>query len=335
MPFEQPNLTLETILSCARESEQGVESAPVIATAPTDALNIHSETNPVQIDARRITVQDITGSFTKDSDLIGRKLWPVTFQQHLYGVGDAGSQIEPNWIRLVEACGHSVASGSSGGSSSYVLTPASTNITSLTFHQNTADTLTKVLGALGTGTLDFPAGDAPNWAFNFMGEFVTPTSVTYPATIVKQTKVVKLVQSLGLVIGSLTPRASSIRMDFGGTVNEREDVNSPEGIYGLYIGDRNPTLDILLEAPEDQPAIDLGSGVSLWDALVDATVQNISWTHGTNANNFKTAFAWNGAQLVAKRWEEVNRRRMIRTTWKGRNATAHGEYTITHTEKHA
>lgn len=332
MAFVDPSLNLQTLLLAKRETEQGVENVP---DTTNDVINFHTESNPVGLDARRITVQDITGSFTKSKDVIGRKLNPVTFQVHMGGVGDAGSDIEPRWVRLLEACGHSTASGNSGGSSSWVLTPDSTAVQSLTFFEYTAKTRKDVVGALGTASLVFPAGDAPNGTFNFMGEYQTPTSESaFPTSITRQTKSVKLVQSMGLVIGSYTPRAQSISLDFAEAVNERPDVNSAEGLYGLFIGDRNPVVTIDLEAEEDQPAVDLGSSVSLWDALEDETTQNISWTYSAVANNFTTLYSLNGMQLVNKQFRDVNRNRVLTTTWKAQNDTANGEYTITHTERH-
>merc|ERR1712080_239810 len=98
----------------------------------------------------------------------------------------------------------------------------------------------------------------------------------------------------------------SISLDFAEAVNERPDVNSAEGLYGLFIGDRNPVVTIDLEAEEDQPAVDLGSSVSLWDALEDETTQNISWTYSAVANNFTTLYSLNGMQLVNKQFRDVN-----------------------------
>lgn len=331
MPFVDPSLNLQVGLCAAKESEQGVSADPSMAT---DTINFHTESNPVGLDARRITVQNITGSFTKQKDIIGRKLYPVSFQHHLSAVAD-GVGTEPRWIRLVEACGNSLASGSDANSSSWVLTPASTGIPSLTFFEYSAKTRKDITGALGTFTVDLPAGDAPNMTFNFMGEYSTPTSEASFPTITRQTHVVKQVESLGLVIGSYTPRASSIRIDFAASVQERPDVNSAEGLYGLYIGDRNPIVTIVLEAEEDQPAVDIGSGVSLWDALEDETVANVSWTHGSAALNFTTNFSFGNMQLVNKQFRDENRRRMLETTFKAQNDTNDGEYTITHTENHS
>lgn len=330
MPFVDPSLNLQTGLCAAQESEQGVSIDPSMAT---DTINFHTESNPVGLDAKRITVQNITGSFTKNKDIIGRKLYPVTFQHHLSAVADGVGTV-PRWVRLVESCGNSAASGDSGGSSSWVLTPISTGIPSLTFFEYTAKTRKDIVGALGTFTVDLPAGDAPNMSFNFQGEYASPTTESAFPSITRQTHVVKQVESLGLVIGSYTPRASTIRIDYAAQVNERPDVNSAEGLYGLYIGDRNPMVTITLEAEEDQPAVDLGSSVSLWDALEDETVQDVSFTHGSAAVNFTTYFNFGTMQLVNKQFRDENRRRMLETTWKAQNATNDNEYSITHTEKH-
>jgi len=339
MAYEAPVMTLQTFVSAKRQTDPITEATPVHATAPSDVLNIHTEENPFQLEPNRIEDNTLTGSFTSESDIIGGKIVPVRFQHHLHGVGDAGSNIEPNWIRVIECCGHSTASGSSGGSSSFVMSPKSqpSDVNALTMRQYTAKTLAKAMGIYGTAQLEYTAKALANMTFDGRGKYVAgATEDPYPATIVRQTKNNKFVQSLGLVIGTYTPKATSIRFDLGAAPAEEEDVNSTEGIYSFYNSGRRPTCDILLAAPEDQIGLDIdGAGNSFWDALVDGVTQNISWTLGAASTNWTLATSLNAWQLVGQGWETVNGRRMIRTSWKGRNATADGEYTMTHKEKHA
>jgi len=330
MAFIQPSLSLQTAICAGLESEQGV---PVHPTLVADTINLHTEENPVQLDARRITVQNITGSFTKSKDVIGRKLNPISFQHYLSSLAD-GSGAEPRWIRLMRACGHSCSSGGSAGSSSWVLDPISANIPSLTFLEYTAKTRKRVVGTIGSTVHDFPAGDPPNMTYSFLGEFQTPVSeANFPTTITRQTHACKLVENLNLVLGTYTPIAPNIRVDFARSTNERPDVNSPEGIYGLYIGDANPIVTIMLEAPEDEPAMNVEGSSSLYEMLEDGVTTDISWTHGSVAESFTTNYAFADMQLVNFQYRSENKRRMLETTWKAQNDTANAEYRIIHKEK--
>lgn len=322
MPYVQPNLVLNTAIAALIQTDALTDPVPDPAT---NAFLMHTEVNPVALDAKRISVQHISGSFTKQGDIIGRKLYKINPQFHLQG---SGAGTKPFYIDALEACGHVVTSGGAAGSSSWLLKPTTFPRTLAMYHY-AADIRRRILGALGTATFTLTAGDVANVQLQMLGRYEKPANLTFPTTLVLPNPRARLCENEGLTLGSYVPRAKVITFTLDEKTNEREDLNSSDGLYGIYIGDREPMVDIEFEANPTLGAIS-STDIDPFDILASQTYLDIGWTHGYAGGSFggTQQFSISQAQLVELSETETNRRRLYKGKWKLRNTTPNGEYSM-------
>lgn len=324
MAYVAPNLTLKSVILAKSHTAGNFDVDPV-PTAAANAMLLHTEVNPVQLDAERITPAYLTGSFTKQADIIGRKLWNINPQVYLQGSSDPTKA--PFFLPLLEACGFGVTTtvGGPGADNEWTLAPLTEGARPCAIYHHTSGILKKMITCFGTVKFDFPAGQPANMTFSMKGLFESggPTDVAYPSgSLVLPTPLARQVAKEGLTIGAYTPRFMSISLDMAGSVNERRDGNSTEAMYGTFIGDRGPTCVITIEKETSL------SGFNAYAPLLTVgSFTDLSWVHGV-AGGSRAAFTLPDWQLVTVNEREENRRQMWELTYKGRADTPDTEMEI-------
>jgi hypothetical protein len=147
-----------------------------------------------------------------------------------------------------------------------------------------------------------------------------PTAVTYPA----DAKV--LVESEGLTMSNFSvgsPIVRSFKFDLANTIVERRDMNSSKGLYGLWITDRKPTLDLVIEVEN------LLTTFNPWTALntQPSVTSSISFTHGTGVHK-RCLFTFNQAQLKDVQYQDDQGIRTYALSYTLNSSTDDAEYSI-------
>lgn len=333
MPYVAPNLSFNTALLFSQETAigtavaaTGLNTATWTAGRYAGPALLDNAFTPAQQDVKLITTNPVRQSMTKRKDIVGRSIVTITFDAFLQGNGGSGGQM-PWWVPLVESCGHSLASGTSGGSSSWVLTPTNTP-PSLTFYHHSGGIRQLIHGAFGTVQFKFPAGDAPRMSFTFKGIWNQPTDVAFP-TLTNPGFYAAQVQSESFVINALNSLiVPEITFDLAAEQQEREDINSALGFYGFFHADRNPKVTAMIEK-----ASTLASGIDVYTLQQNQTDCDLSWTHGTVAGGSQVVFSVPDSQLTVANEQERNKRKIYNCTFKGQNTAENGDYLITVKEK--
>lgn len=337
MAYIAPSLSLNEVLLFGQETTIGTDASPpsVATWAGTGAGRysgpawLAGNETPNQPDVKMISVNPIRVSMTKLKDIVGRSLCKLSFDAYIQGSGGSGGKM-PWWLPLFESCGHSLAFGNSGGSSSWVLTPTNTP-PSLTFWHYAANQRQKILGAFGSVKVSIVAGDGAKASFTFMGLWNDPTTSTIP-TPTMPGFYARQCESEGFTItpsggGAYTPICPDWSFDSTSKDDEREDINSAKGLYGLYQSDRDPKLQTTVEREVDLSNID-------WNNLCQqATDCAVVLTHGSNAVGSKFAFSAATAQVGMPAPTAKNKRQCWSIPLNLRSIVENGEYTWTATEK--
>ena len=234
----------------------------------------------------------------------------------------------PFYGSLFRACGLTEAitlgvSSTTQGQVAY--TPRSSDFESCTMHVY-ADKIKHVSSSVfGTFTLSGNAGEGAELQFDMRGTYNLPTTQTAPTpTYPKDNK--KLIQAgvgsnaggsadgagwsidssaddvgTGGFLGTNAPIVRSFTFDAGVNVIERMDANSQFGLQGLFITDRTPTLELVVEVESELSTV-FDPMSDLADASGDQVRHEIKFIHGddgTELGSFeKIGFLFPAAQLV-------------------------------------
>jgi len=180
----------------------------------------------------------------------------------------------------------------------------------------------------GTFTLSGNAGEGAELQFDMRGTYNLPTTATTVPTPTYPKDNKKLIQagvsanseagwSIGATNGDGTggfvagdPIVRSFTFDAGVNVIERMDANSQFGLQGLFITDRTPTLELVVEVESDlATASDPGGNNSIFNPMSDLAdasgeqvrheIKFIHGDDGTELGSFeKIGFLFPAAQLV-------------------------------------
>ncbi len=321
------NLSRKVVVLAGIENTYGQN--PTLTPA-SHAIWSFDDMNPAQPDLQLVDRQPVRGSLTKFGNVVGRSLVNVNPKCVLQGSG-AGAT-EPYICRLLRACGLKAVSGSSGGSTSRILTPRSSSFESLALEVYYEKIKTEVLGAFGTAVIEGNAGAPIDVTFNFKGKYPAggivsgsaPVGMVYPPGSRTQ------MQSEGLAFGSYSScLIKSFRLDLGVVLSERPDANSPFGFAGILITDRNPKMNIVFEAEDD-----LSANRDFFDMFQDGAMSSaVSLTHGSAALGSKIAISAPTPQIRNVQWGENNGLRTYVVDLDLVSATDDGEYSIVFTDQ--
>ena len=310
------NLSRKTLIFAKLEQTYNTEVTPTTtATASSNAMVLYDETNPVQIDTKVVDRQVIRGSYSKNSNLKGRQLYMIqpktmlmgspgvfynpttqTYDGHT-GETPPGSGIKVSFLDvLFRSCGmQATISGSS--SLSIVYTPRSGSFESATIWTYMDGILHKAYGCVGNMTFEGRAGEGIDVSLDLKGN-ISSGSPTFPGSNPSPTYPLDrkiMAESYGMTIsdftiGSTSPIVRSFRFDPGNQIIERADLNSAKGLYGLYIVDRQPKLDVTVE-------VDASSSWNPFTNLTSSSnLVSMALTHGGSANAERWRFSFPSLQ---------------------------------------
>ena len=135
-----------------------------------------------------------------------------------------------------------------------------------------------VKGCRGTFELSGDAGKAPLFSFNFTGLWTRPSDVENLPTVYPVDIVPPNFERAGAKLGAYDPILKTFKLTVGGTIQQRDDANSPEGVAGHYIGGREPALSI-------DPEMDVLANYDPFTLWADAAKISAGFTVGQTPGN--------------------------------------------------
>ena len=176
----------------------------------------------------------------------------------------------------MKACGFS-ETVSSGASVTYE--PISASFSSVTIHYNVDGVRHVVTGCRGTFAINAAVGEIPSIDFTFTGIYNAPTDVALPSvTYGNQATplIFKNGNTTSFQLLSYAGALMNLTMDVGNSIVYRELVG---GTKEVLLTDRAANGSVTIEAPLT------GTKDYFAAALTDATLGNLTVTHGTAAGN--------------------------------------------------
>lgn len=289
-------------------------------TSPNMSSCIHQfrNTTPIQIDTDLVNLQELRQSMSKTSDAVGRQLYRLTPGLVVIGIGNStnkpGTVESPKFRlgRILRMCGMS-ESPSSSASSSLTYTFRSSGFEDGLIEVQRADIGTQALkykmkGVYGTFTMAGSAGQVITVDPTLTGLIAAAPTVTTAETITSshfQTSgnTSEVMESSGLnythsngganSIPAASIKFKSFSLDAGVDVQEDKDCNSADGLYGLLIVGRQPTMQITI-------GCDSGTAQSFYNDLATGFVQKFNFTHGSGEGKRMTVSAKGQLQSVTQ-----------------------------------
>jgi len=251
----------------------------------------------------------------------------------------------PFFGSLLRACGLKQVNELSA---SVVYTPRSSSFETATVYVYADQILHKSTGCVGTFTLAGTAGEGIELMFDLQGNYIAPTgantqpALRYPADNKKlmnfSRATIEKYASAGDAVGyqggssSEGPIIRSFNFDAGVTVTERGDINSAEGLKGLFVTDRAPTLDLVVEVENRLASSGASPGFNPIQDMSDAYTHNIVFQHGGTASSgtahSKTKFTFPEAQLVDVQYGDDSGIRTYNLSYSLTAVADDGEYKI-------
>lgn len=176
----------------------------------------------------------------------GRSTGTIASTIECKGSGTAGTA--PEWGKFLRSCGFSETI-SPGVSVTYV--PVSTGDPSITCALYQDGIRHLIAGCRSNFTLGGAVGETALFNFTTLGIEDTTTDVAILSPTY-QTPVPKVLKGLTFTLhGSTSPTVvcSSMAFDFGNTLTPRGDFSKTSGYASVFLGNRNPTCNFLVEKP--------------------------------------------------------------------------------------
>ena len=262
-------LTRKRVILIEAESSYGTDPTP----AATDVVLVRDlSITPQSSDVvNRDVVRPYLGA---SQQLLANTRVECTFSVELAGSGTAGTA--PRYGSALKACGFSetVASGTS-----VTYEPISASFSSVTIHYNVDGVRHVVTGCRGTFAINAAVGEIPSIDFTFTGIYNAPTDVALPSvTYGNQATplIFKNGNTTSFQLLSYAGALMNLTMDVGNSIVYRELVG---GTKEVLLTDRAANGSVTIEAPLT------GTKDYFAAALTDATLGNLTVTHGTAAGN--------------------------------------------------
>ena len=241
---------------------------------------------------------------------MGTRSVSCEFVVEIAGSGTAGTA--PAWGLLLRACGFAEVV-TAGTRVDY--TPITNDQESLTLYWFDSGVRHVLRGARGNVTIALNSGERPELRFQFQGLYSNPTATTVSGTVFSAfvtPLVVTDANSPGIKLGS-TVAATGAPAVSGGTsyasLGLEIAMNNSVQFTPLLGGE---SVDITARAVDSTLRLDLtpAQEVSLMSSVLAATLQPLTFEHGTTAGN-KVIVAKPSTQLYEPSKEELNGRRLI------------------------
>ena len=262
-------LTRKRVILIEAESSYGTDPTPAAtAVVLVRDLSITPQSSDV---VNRDVVRPYLGA---SQQLLANTRVECTFSVELAGSGTRGTA--PRYGSALKACGFS-ETVSSGASVTYE--PISASFSSVTIHYNVDGVRHVVTGCRGTFAINAAVGEIPSIDFTFTGIYNAPTDVALPSvTYGNQATplIFKNGNTTSFQLLSYAGALMNLTMDVGNSIVYRELVG---GTKEVLLTDRAANGSVTIEAPLT------GTKDYFAAALTDATLGNLTVTHGTAAGN--------------------------------------------------
>lgn len=327
MANPQPNLSRKLLALCKTETTSGTNAFGGSALSNIAAADhyeggnsyaqlLWDETNPLSLDTEVVEQQSVRASYSRNQDLIGRQLWnfrPKTMLMSSVGHSSAGGGAltgtdtgikgePPFYSHLLRAC--ALEESYPGNSSSVIYKPRSKDFESCSAAVWADTHFVGLTGLFGNLTIEGRGGEGISLDFDMKGNYSEPEHTSIPTTTTYPLDGKTLIQNEGIIINAgnenYQPIIRSFRFDLGNQIIERRDMNSGRGLYGLFVADRNPTLEIVIE-------VDTIDNFNVFSNLSHATTGAVT-THYLEMDHNDTPdeiiFRWYDAQMTNVQYQD-------------------------------
>lgn len=262
------------LLTAKVEASYGVDPSPVAASNAILAAPVES-----RLDVAKLNLSAVRRSISAQKITLGRKMADFTITVDLKGAGSAGSA--PEFGCLLQACAMTETLNT-GVSAVYKPENDAGSMKSVTIYFYYDGRLRKAVGCMGNFTLTLPPGGIPQIVFNLRGKLASDADAALPTDQVYQSTEPVVVESAGVSFGSFNDAViRNLSYVTGNQITDRMDVNSTEGVKGVFVGGRDPRLSASVEATLEATKTWFANFENRVEEAVDATV-------GTVAGNIVT-----------------------------------------------
>ena len=254
-----------------------IESESTYGTGPSMAASTVVLVRDLSITPQSSDVvnRDVVRPYLGASEqLLANTKVECTFSVELAGSGTAGTA--PRYGDALKACGFSETIASN---TSVTYAPVSSSFSSITIHYNVDGVRHIVTGCRGTFVINAAVGEIPSIDFTFTGIYNAPTDTALPTTTYGN-------QATPLIFKNGNTTNFELLSFAGGLMNFSMDVAN-EIVYRELVGgskevlltDRAANGSVTIEAPT------IAQKDFFSAALTDASLGNLTVTHGTAAGN--------------------------------------------------
>ena len=262
-------LTRKRVILIEAESSYGTDPTPTA----TDAVLVRDLTITPQ-NSDLVSRELIRPYLGASEQLLANTRVECTFAVELTGSGAAGTA--PRYGSALKACG---LSETVVASTRVTYAPVSSSFSSVTIHYNIDGVRHKVTGARGTVELSAEVGQIPVLNFSMQGIYNAPTDTALP-TVTYGNQASPLIFKNGntssFELLSFGGALQSVNFDLGNELIYQELVG---GTKQVLLVDRQATGTVTIQAPT------ISQKDYFAAALVDSSLGNLQFTHGTTAGN--------------------------------------------------
>ena len=262
-------LTRKRVILIEAESSYATDPTP----GATDAVLVRDLTITPQ--SSDVVSRELIRPYLGASEqLLANTRVECTFAVELAGSGSAGTA--PRYGSALKACGLSEVVVSS---TRVTYAPVSTGFSSVTIHYNIDGVRHKVTGARGTVELSAEVGQIPVLNFSMQGIYNPPDDSALPSVTYgdqEEPLIFKNGNTSSFQLLSFGGALQSFNFDLGNELVYQELVG---GTKQVLLVDRQATGSVTIQAPT------IAQKDFFAAALVDSTLGNLQFTHGTTAGN--------------------------------------------------
>ena len=262
-------LTRKRVILIEAESSYATDPTP----SATDAVLVRDLTITPQ--SSDVVSRELIRPYLGASEqLLANTRVECTFAVELAGSGSAGTA--PRYGSALKACGLSEVVVSS---TRVTYAPVSTGFSSVTIHYNIDGVRHKVTGARGTVELSAEVGQIPVLNFSMQGIYNAPDDSALPSVTYgnqEEPLIFKNGNTSSFQLLSFGGALQSVNFDLGNELVYQELVG---GTKQVLLVDRQATGSVTIQAPT------IAQKDFFAAALVDSTLGNLQFTHGTTAGN--------------------------------------------------
>lgn len=267
-------LTNNQLLLAKLEAQYGTDPVPVAASNAILAGAVDT-----RLDLAKVPLAAVRRSISAPKIKLGRKMVEFTITVDLKGSGTAG--VAPEFGPLLEACAMAKTENS-GVSVVYTPENDAASMKSVTIYFYYDGRLRKAVGCMGNVTIPLPAGNPSQLVFNMRGKLVSDADAALPDDQVYQATEPVVVESAGVSFGEFDDAVvRTLSYVTGNSLVDRMDVNSAEGVKGVFVSGRDPRLSASVEATLEATKAWMGNLTGRVTEAIDAVV-------GTVAGNIVT-----------------------------------------------